>query len=138
MSLCLIRNQWWRRFPLREGFNPLLLDSPLFFCLTNCNAFYWNVRGVDSHLFPSLMRDLRSKYKFLVVFLVEPRTSGSHVSQGRNKLGFIHIHCVEAEGFSGGIWMLWEEDEFFVQILSRMTNLSMHVLIPKMIVRSGF
>ncbi|KAA3472035.1 reverse transcriptase [Gossypium australe] len=62
-------------------------------------------------------RDLTKKYKPLIVAIIEP-----HVSSSKAKLAFSRInlkgrHFIEAEGFSGGIWLFWNTDEVHVSIL---------------------
>ena len=43
-----------------------------------------------------------------MVVLMEPRISGSKADEFIKKCRFHNSHCVEAVGFSGGIWLLWQ------------------------------
>ncbi|CAN1786574.1 hypothetical protein LINPERHAP1_LOCUS17291 [Linum perenne] len=56
-------------------------------------------------------------YKPHVVALLEPRVSGDVGDTVRQKLKFQSSFVVEAQGFSGGIWLLWNESVTKVRIL---------------------
>lgn len=43
--------------------------------------------------------------------LVETHISGDQLQFVCNKFGFSGEICVEAEGFSGGIWLFWHAEE---------------------------
>lgn len=46
-------------------------------------------------------------HKPKVLGLLEPRTSGVQVDEICRKIGFDNWVCVEAVGFSEGIWIFW-------------------------------
>lgn len=82
------------------------------------NIFAWNCRGAGPCYFSRLVRDLKYKYSIHVLIIVEPRVSGQRVESIIAKLRFQNNFRVEAEGFSGGIWVLWEGDIVNVDIIS--------------------
>ncbi|KAI9115086.1 hypothetical protein K1719_014099 [Acacia pycnantha] len=59
---------------------------------------------------------MRNRHKLDVVVILEPRVSGRQANKVVKNWGFKHSVRKEAEGFSGGIWILWELDELVVDI----------------------
>ncbi|CAN1331850.1 hypothetical protein LINPERPRIM_LOCUS35493 [Linum perenne] len=53
-----------------------------------------------------------------VVALLEPRISRAVGAAVWDKLGFHSSFIVEAEGFSGGIWLLWNDEITTIRILT--------------------
>ncbi|KAJ4827481.1 hypothetical protein Tsubulata_006828 [Turnera subulata] len=52
-----------------------------------------------------------------IVAIVEPRISGVKADHVIHRLPFSNSHRVEARGFAGGIWLLWEESRVQISIL---------------------
>ncbi|KAH9734521.1 putative ribonuclease H protein [Citrus sinensis] len=66
---------------------------------------------------PSMtFKTLVSNYRLNLVALFEPRISGSKADGFIKKNAFQRSHRVEARGFSGGIWILWD-DSFEVEFI---------------------
>ncbi|KAH9744652.1 hypothetical protein KPL70_003790 [Citrus sinensis] len=72
------------------------------------SIMYWNVQGVASADFRCSFRTMVKNYNPSLVVLMEPRISGVKADDFIKKSGFDHSHRVEAVGFSGGIWLLWQ------------------------------
>ena len=66
----------------------------------------WNVQGVGNKV--PLIRELVRINKPSVLVLVETHISGDQAQKICDKIGFMGQQRVEAQGFSGGIWMLWD------------------------------
>ncbi|XP_028793137.1 uncharacterized protein LOC114748847 [Neltuma alba] len=66
----------------------------------------WNVRGASKGLTADL-RDFQQKYKLDMVAIVEPRISGSAARKKIKSWGFNFSLRIDANGFSGGIWLMW-------------------------------
>ena len=64
------------------------------------------MRGAGKALFSRNIVDLRRLYHFDILAVLEPRISGSKALRVINKLVFSKQFMVDAEGFSGGIWLL--------------------------------
>ncbi|KAI9084290.1 hypothetical protein K1719_033797 [Acacia pycnantha] len=79
----------------------------------------WNSRGAASKGFAAVLKELRCRYKVDLVVIVEPRVSGNPATRIIKNWGFKHSIRVEAEGFSGGIWLLWSLEELRVEVLVR-------------------
>ncbi|XP_038715030.1 uncharacterized protein LOC120008723 [Tripterygium wilfordii] len=69
----------------------------------------WNVQGAASPGFRRAFKTLIQTYKPKLVALFEPRCSGIKADEFIRKNRFERSHRVEAVGFSGGIWILWNE-----------------------------
>ncbi|KAL4277875.1 hypothetical protein GQ457_03G022350 [Hibiscus cannabinus] len=69
-----------------------------------------DTRGAASPMFQKYFNVFRREYAPKVVGLFEPRISGRQANRVVVKLGFSHSFRVEAQGFSGGIWLLWDLD----------------------------
>ncbi|CAN1141833.1 hypothetical protein LINPERHAP2_LOCUS12709, partial [Linum perenne] len=61
-------------------------------------------------------------YNPQLVAILEPRVSGRVGSEVRKKLGFKFSNVVEARGFGGGIWILWNDPNLNFTALSSSTQ----------------
>ncbi|KAF7815394.1 putative ribonuclease H protein At1g65750 family [Senna tora] len=68
-----------------------------------------NCRGTASKSFPGLIRDLKRNFKVDFLALVETHQEGVNAQRIVDKLGFTHHVMVDAVGYSGGIWCMWNE-----------------------------
>lgn len=80
------------------------------------NIMFWNCQGALSPGFCRTFKTLVSNYRLNMVALFEPRISGAKADNFIKKSGFQRSHRVEARGFSGGIWILWD-DSFEVDFI---------------------
>ncbi|KAI9116909.1 hypothetical protein K1719_011908, partial [Acacia pycnantha] len=62
------------------------------------------------------LRFLISKYHIKLLVLVETKTSGEKCLKLRRKIGFDSSVVEEAQGFSGGIWVLWKSQDVQVDV----------------------
>ncbi|KAK4279973.1 hypothetical protein QN277_011661 [Acacia crassicarpa] len=83
----------------------------------------WNCRGDGSRSFPQKIKDIINKYYANILCIIEPCVSGSRADKVCRTLGFSHWMRVEATGFSGGIWLLWNSDTFDITYLTSSTQL---------------
>lgn len=78
------------------------------------------------------MFDRRRDHNPSIIVLIEPKMSGSGVDEVCKKHGKSHWVRSEAEGFSGGIWLLWDDsainvvpvdvNRFFIHALVSLKN----------------
>ncbi|KAF7843708.1 putative ribonuclease H protein At1g65750 family [Senna tora] len=73
---------------------------------------------------------LKRQFKLDGLFILETRQSGWKADQIINKCGFELHDRVEAEGFVGGIWGLWDSENIAVQVLRKHRQF-MHMKIGK-------
>lgn len=71
-----------------------------------------------ARFFPSLVHDLKMKYNIHVFIILEPRISGDRAKRVIYKLGFDNNYKVEVEGYSRGIWILWDANRVIIDIIN--------------------
>ncbi|KAI9117550.1 hypothetical protein K1719_011716 [Acacia pycnantha] len=73
--------------------------------------------GAASKGVAAVLKDIRVRYNVDVVVILEPRISGVQAAKTIKNWGFKFSVRVEAVGFSGGIWLLWNMEELSVEVL---------------------
>ena len=96
------------RIPLRE------YDRYPQFSMFNMSIkiLVWNVQGVGNKI--SVIRDLVRINRPTMMVLVETHLSGEQANSVCDRIGLSGKLRVEAQGFSGGIWMFWRAEEITV------------------------
>lgn len=87
------------------------------------NILSWNSRGARARSFPRLIQEIKTNYKVQVLIILEPRVSGQRADNIIAKMGYGNSYRIEAEGFSSGIWLLWEENHVNIDIISTSNQL---------------
>jgi len=82
------------------------------------NLFVWNVKGAGSREVLNILREHILMHKPSIVALVETRISGTRAQEVCDRIGFRNCFRVEAQGFQGGIWVLWNSDEIGVEVIN--------------------
>ncbi|XP_061348788.1 uncharacterized protein LOC133294125 [Gastrolobium bilobum] len=77
----------------------------------------WNCKGVGEKEFPALVRDMRYRFNFSILALLETKISGNRGDMLIKKLGFSRNFKKYVVGFSMGIWLLWDEKKVKVEII---------------------
>lgn len=110
-----------------------IIFSPSVFIYSSCNCFSssnpitkflnmnilsWNVKGAEAGDFRRTFRDLISSHHPDVVILTETRISGKRADNIISSLGFERYTKVNAMGFAGGIWVLWNPNTVFLEPIS--------------------
>lgn len=90
----------------------------------------WNCQGVSGKRFPATFKSLVVNYKVEIFVILEPRISGKKADAVIQKLGFAHSHRVEADGFSGGIWVLWSSNVSIDILTNHVQFIHMQVHCP--------
>lgn len=78
--------------------------------------FCWNCRDARSIEFLREMKEFGKIHRSAIIILVEPKISESTADDVCKKLGQSCWVQSDADGFSGGIWCLWDEDEMVVEL----------------------
>lgn len=65
----------------------------------------WNVQGAGSQNFLTMIRELVRVNKPTIMALVETHISGETATKICEKIGFSGQFRIDAQGFSGGIWL---------------------------------
>ena len=79
--------------------------------------FTWNVCGAGSRAFLNSMFEYLRLYKPAILALFETHISGDRADEVCRKLGFSGRFRVEAHGFAGGIWVLWDAAEVQLNLI---------------------
>ncbi|KAJ4828944.1 hypothetical protein Tsubulata_007388 [Turnera subulata] len=79
-------------------------------------------RGAGKKQFRNRVKDLVREYKPTILVVVEPRISGTKADRIIRRLGFSNSHRVEARGYAGGLWMLWNASIVDVSIIHSHTQ----------------
>lgn len=87
--------------------NPHLHFAPM-------DILSWNTRGARSTNFRRALRDMKNRYNPDIVILTETHLSGDRVATIIT-LGFKRYIKVDAMGFLGGIWVLWNPLSLLVE-----------------------
>ncbi|KAJ1426384.1 Endonuclease/exonuclease/phosphatase superfamily [Sesbania bispinosa] len=82
---------------------------------TQIELFKMPEGGAGAKTFPGLIRDLARLYHLQFVALLEPRISGSKADNAIKRMRFSGGVRAEAQGFSGGIWVMWKSEVLTVK-----------------------
>jgi len=96
----------------------------LLYLLNYMGLMFWNCRGAGNSNFSALVHDMKKINDFDILAVVEPRVSGAIADRIIDKLKFNSSYRIEAQGRSGGIWLLWNNNKFDIKIL----NSSIHCI----------
>ncbi|KAK4265157.1 hypothetical protein QN277_026243 [Acacia crassicarpa] len=81
------------------------------------NYMIWNSWGTSSRSFSSLVREINKYYKLDFLAILETRSNVTKSKRKIRQLGFSKYSFTAAEGYSGGIWCLWEEVGMKVEVM---------------------
>lgn len=82
----------------------------------------WNCRGAGGRHFPSTLKKIVSEYHIDIMCLLETRISGVKADRVSRKLGFSNWLRLEAAGFAGGIWILWDDTNIQIEYITSNTQ----------------
>ena len=88
----------------------------------------WNCRGVGNPKFRINFAELMCLHQPTIVVLMETRISGQRAVDVSIALGFDCVIRSDAEGFSGGIWLLWDSGLVTLDIL-QVNNQAIHATV---------
>lgn len=71
----------------------------------------WNHHGARSGQIHRKFKNLMKTYNPVILILLEPKVSGAMNDVVCNKIGMSKGSQSEADGFNGGVWVLWKEVE---------------------------
>jgi hypothetical protein len=88
----------------------------------------WNCRGAGNPNFRRNFAELMRAHHPTIVVLVETRISGQRAVDVSTALGFDRVIRSDAEGFSRGIWLLWDSGSVTLDIL-QVNNQAIHATV---------
>ena len=105
----------------------LLFDlfSPALFWFT-MNILIWNSRGALKPSFQTDIHELARRHNPAILVVMETKLGGSKAKEVSDRLPFDGAIHTETIGFTGGLWLLWNEDQVEVQELAK-TEQEIHI-----------
>ncbi|XP_057432833.1 uncharacterized protein LOC130725635 [Lotus japonicus] len=94
------------------------------------NILTWNIRGAAAKGVPFLIKDLVARHHVSCMALFETRVSGSKATKIISSLGFDSSFVVDAEGFAGGIWLMWKSQDVHINIIQSHRQFVHAQLVP--------
>ncbi|CAL1354023.1 unnamed protein product [Linum trigynum] len=94
--------------------------------LMDTRIFAWNCRGAGSKRFLRVYKEYRRQFRPTITIIVEPKISGDTAKKVIQEMGFVESLIVDASGFAGGIWILWDPALITITEEKR-TNQLLHV-----------
>lgn len=91
------------------------------------NILSWNVRRAASWKSVKNVKNLIKLHKLHIVIVLEPRISNDIVDKICHKIGLPNFFRVKANGFSKGIWILWDARKIDLEIPAFSSEL-IHIL----------
>ncbi|XP_028790153.1 uncharacterized protein LOC114746133 [Neltuma alba] len=80
-------------------------------------------KGAGNKMFPATVQEVVRRYDINVLCLLETRVSGCRADEVVRRCGFSNWLGVEASGYTGGIWVLWNDHEMQVNYICSSTQL---------------
>lgn len=93
---------------------------------TQSSVLCWNCRGAEGREFVVEIKELLREYKPKILILLEPRISGEVADKVCRKLGRRCWIRSEVLGYSGGIWVCWNEEEVDLRVI-KLTRTIVHM-----------
>lgn len=94
-------------------------------------AIFWNARGAGNDRFKAAVADMVKLNKIDILAICEPKVQFCKASDTLMQLGFTDYKIIEANGFSGVLWLLWNNNKFTVDVLdAAFQAISLKVTIP--------
>lgn len=82
----------------------------------------WNCQGAGSKVFFNTLAELLRRYDPSILALVETKIHCTLADDVCRRLKFDGIYRMEAQGFRGGIWVLWKTDIVDLKLLQSDTQ----------------
>ncbi|XP_061371831.1 uncharacterized protein LOC133314370 [Gastrolobium bilobum] len=96
---------------------PNKVDTEGPFKSANSMGTSQKAKGVAKKGFLALIRDLKSRFNINILALLETKISGDKAQKLIPKFGFSNFVRQDPMGFSGGIWLCWDDVDFTLQVL---------------------
>nr|XP_023881746.1 uncharacterized protein LOC111994120 [Quercus suber] len=117
---------WYRR----EGMESLhLIDwfYPRLFGLI-MNLLIWNSRGALKPSFQTYIHELYRRHDPAILVIMETKLGGSKAKEVTDRLPFDGAIHTETIGFTGGLWLLWNDDRVEIEELAKIEQ-EIHVKV---------
>jgi hypothetical protein len=103
MIMVLVMKTWPRRTSLIWSY---LFSSFVMEALTDTSIISWNIRGAHNNNARRHLKDMIRKYSPTFMAIYETHIPFARLSSFWTNIGYTPVHIIEANGHSGGIWLL--------------------------------
>lgn len=93
-----------------------LKPSSCFFLIMD-NILFWNARGAGGDDFKSAIKDYVKMNSVDFLIICEPKVQFSKAKDHLLKIRFTDFEIVEAMGFFGGLWLLWNKLKYQIEVM---------------------
>ncbi|XP_030958722.1 uncharacterized protein LOC115980633 [Quercus lobata] len=90
------------------------------------NILIWNSRGALKPSFQTDIHELARRHNPAILVVMETKLGGSKAKEVSDRLPFDGAILTETIGFTGGLWLLWNEDQVEIQELAK-TEQEIHI-----------
>ncbi|GLT97187.1 hypothetical protein SLE2022_147640 [Rubroshorea leprosula] len=88
----------------------------------------WNCRGAAKSDFHRRIMDLKGRHSPTIMLILETKLNGEAARVAATRCGFSNAHIVESDGRAGGMWLLWDEDEVAIDVMTS-TRQGIHAIV---------
>ena len=89
----------------------------------------WNCQGARNEMFRAHAYELHRRHRPNTLIIIEPRIADARAQKVIDTLPYFHSHRVDPAGFSGSIWLLWNEGPSFSVEIITYSEHSIHALV---------
>ena len=89
----------------------------------------WNCQGAGSVTFRNHAYELHRRHRPEILIILKPRIAEERAQAVINTLPYNHSWLVDLTGFSGGVWLLWNESPSFNMEILTHSEYSIHALV---------
>ncbi|GLT31842.1 hypothetical protein SLA2020_065500 [Shorea laevis] len=87
----------------------------------------WNCCGAANQSFMRHFRDLKNTHSPVMMLILETKLAGDRARDSASNL-YSSYHIVDAEGYAGGLWLLWDRNQISVEVVST-SNQAIHAIV---------
>ena len=92
------------------------------------NILVWNCRGALNPSFQSFVHNMTQTHSSAIMIITETKVNGSRAKEIIDRLYFDGAFHANNIGYSGGLWLLWDQTQVEISILSS-TEQEIHALV---------
>ncbi|KAL4300764.1 hypothetical protein AHAS_Ahas17G0233500 [Arachis hypogaea] len=81
------------------------------------NIVAWNIRGAANTATIRTLKEIKRQHRPTITLLYETKCSGDRAKEVIRDMQYNFYHIEEAEGYVGGIWVLWDQPSIRIDIL---------------------
>ncbi|GLT63529.1 hypothetical protein SLA2020_360880 [Shorea laevis] len=88
----------------------------------------WNCHDMVNNDFKCFVMDIKREHNIGIFVIMETKLARNRVVEVGQSLRYPKWELVDTDGFAGGIWLLWDNTHFTIDILNKGSQV-IHALI---------